>query len=202
MRAAVSAGGFVELGVELVGDVFVVEWQGVGVVAEGCGGVAVAEACLGFQQVPCGDEPCADAVAEAVQGGVGHAGSVSESFEPVGEQVGAGVGQAAVIGSEDPVPYDFLGSGSAFPGSEVSVDHGGRGGADGQAPVSAGLGRAEDLERQVPLDGEHSAVEVAETDDGELTAAGAGVGGEPDEEKGLFGHEQPLDQSTIGRFGP
>ena len=57
----------VEAVVDFVGDVEVVEWGGVGVVAQCGGGVAMSEAGLGFEYFAFGDELGGDAVAKAVQ---------------------------------------------------------------------------------------------------------------------------------------
>jgi hypothetical protein len=57
--------------VDAVGDVDVVDGDGVGVVAKRRRWVAMAEACLGLEEFAVGDELGADAVAEPVQRGVG-----------------------------------------------------------------------------------------------------------------------------------
>ena len=69
--------------VEVVGDVLVVEGCGVGVVAEGGGWFAVAEAALGLEELAFADQVGADAVTQAVQGGVGHTSSSAEAVEAV-----------------------------------------------------------------------------------------------------------------------
>ena len=53
---------------------------------------------MGFEDFAGADELDADAVAEAGEGGVGDAGCAAESFEAVGDEVGAGVGVALVVG--------------------------------------------------------------------------------------------------------
>ncbi len=50
-----------------VGDIGVVERQGVAVLAEGGGGVAVPESLLGLEELPVGDEDCRDGVPQPVQ---------------------------------------------------------------------------------------------------------------------------------------
>lgn len=52
----------VEKRVDVVGDVLVVEWHGVGLVAQCGGGVAMAEARLRLEELAVGDELGADAV--------------------------------------------------------------------------------------------------------------------------------------------
>lgn len=65
----ISVGGEIpEEAVELVGNVGVIERDGMGVVAQRGGGVAVAEAGLGLEQPPLVHQVGGHAVAQAVQG--------------------------------------------------------------------------------------------------------------------------------------
>jgi len=64
----------VQVGVDGIGDVPVGQWQGVGVLAQGGGGVGMAETGLRGQYLPAGDEEGGHGVPQTVQRRIGHAG--------------------------------------------------------------------------------------------------------------------------------
>ena len=67
----------------MVRHVEVIQGSGMGVVTQGGDGVSVPEASLTFEDFAFADQLGADAVAEAVEGGLGEAGGEAESFEAV-----------------------------------------------------------------------------------------------------------------------
>lgn len=70
------------------------------------------------------------------------------------------------------------------------LDQADGGGAQGEAAVTAGLGRSEDTLGQATLDAQHPAVEVSMLEDGQLTASGTRVGSKSYEQQPLLGAEQ------------
>jgi hypothetical protein len=82
-------GKIVKEPVELVGDVGVIERDGMGVVAQRGGRVAVAEAGLGLEQRPLFDQVGGHAVPEAVQSRMFDARGYPQAGEPAGDRVPA-----------------------------------------------------------------------------------------------------------------
>ena len=74
--------------VEIIGDVFVVEGDGVGVVPKRRHRITVPEPGLGLEQLPVADEMGGHCVAEAVQRRTFDAGSDPEAAELVRQAIG------------------------------------------------------------------------------------------------------------------
>ena len=88
--------------VDGVGDVPIGEGHGVGVLAEGGGGVPVAEPGLGLQDLATCDEEGGDVVAKPVQGRPGHAGLVAEATEPAVQDADGQPSLVGWVGCEHP----------------------------------------------------------------------------------------------------
>ena len=171
--------------VERVGDVGVGEGEGVGVLAEGGGCVAVTQAGLGLQDVPAGDEERGDVVAEMVQSRARYPGVVAQAREAVPERPGGEPLVVRTVGGEEPLP-ERSGRFALCPVRGEGVPEAGGGGAEGEREGPPRLRGRDRAGRFRSLDVQDAAVEVRELERGELAAAGAGVGGEAGEEQVLF----------------
>jgi hypothetical protein len=103
----------VQEGIEVVGDVLVVQGGGVRVVAKRGGGVAMAEAGLRLEELALIDELGGHAVAEAVKGGLVDACGSAETGQAVAQGVGAQMCAPLRPRREEPVVHSGRGAGCA-----------------------------------------------------------------------------------------
>ena len=194
-----TSAGRVQVLVDGVGHGAVGEREGVGVFAEGGRGVGVAQAGLGLEDLSAGDEERGHAVPQAVEAGAGDGCGIAELGEAATEDLAAQALVMSEVGGEGP-RTKTVAARAALPGGRELVSQVGGRGAQGQDAAVAGLGCGQLAGRDGALDAQHPRSEVIESQGRQLAAAGAGVGGEPDQEQVLLGAVQlPRTVRGLGR---
>lgn len=179
-----------EQGVEVVGNVLIVDWQGVAVLPQGGGRLGVAKALLGLQELAVGDQDGRDGVAKAVQAHVVEAVAADERGEPVAQ--GAAEQSLLMFGSGGEHPRSELLAicQTLLPSVKAVVPQRDGVRAEGDAAAAAGLGGGDDLGGHAALDVQDAAVQVACLQCVELAAAGTGVSGQAQQQLDLLGGVQ------------
>ena len=172
--------------VDIVRDLTVFQWKGVGVVPQRRGRIAMTEPVLGPEELAPADQEGGHRMPQPVETDPDQVGLRAQLGEPVTHGVG---GEAPLVVD---IPREHLhakGSTlcSSTPGSFAGPPQFDSGPTEGKPADPFGLGRTDLFPGDPPLDGEHPAVQIAELERRHFTPASPRVCRQPRQQSDLFG---------------